>query len=298
MTVTWRDVARKDFEDVVRSKLLWGITVGFVGLLVFFLIVGVASGNNDDADMSDLLAGIAQFAGFFVPLIALIAGYMAIVGERTSGSLRVLLSYPFSRTDVVTGKVVGRAAAVTVAILAGFVAMTALGVPLTGELPILEIAGVALFTTLLAITFSTLAVGVSAALATRGRALALAVGIFFLLFVMWEAVAVGVYLAVTGDRPGLVSEPWYFAIHQANPITAFRLAVGEITGSYVSPMVQLGLEDINYGEVEPADLETQSRVEGSLPFYLQPWFSVVSFLIWAAVPLAVGYRRFARADLE
>lgn len=298
MSVTWRDVARKDFEDVVRSKLLWGITLGFVGLLTFFLVVGWASGNNDDAGMSELLSGLAQFATFFVPLIALIAGYMAIVGERSSGSLRVLLSYPFSRTDVVTGKVVGRACAVTVAILAGFVVMTALGVPLTGQLPIVEIAGVVLFTTLLAITFSTLAVGVSAATATRGRALAVAVGVFFLLLVMWEAVAVGVYLAVTGDRPGLVAEPWYFAIHQANPINAFRIAVGEITGSHVFPLVQLGLEDINYGEVEPADLETQSRVEGSLPFYLQPWFSVVSFLLWAAVPLAIGYRRFDAADLE
>ncbi|WP_254863640.1 ABC transporter permease [Halovivax gelatinilyticus] len=298
MSLTWRDVARKDFENVVRSKLLWALTAGFVGLLAFFLVVGYVSGDADEGSMTEILAGMGQFSIFFIPLIALIAGYMAVVGERQSGSLRVLLSYPFSRSDVLVGKVVGRSVVVAAAILAGFLVVTALGVPLAGDFPALTLALVTLLTVLLGVTFTAVAVGVSAATKTRGTALAWVVGIFFLLLVMWEAVAVGLYYLVHGTRPGLQAEPWYFLLQQANPLEAFRIALGEITDSYVWPMVQLGLEDVPMGEIDPEALQTESRVEGSLPFYLQPWFSVLSFLVWMAVPLLIGYRRFRAADLE
>ncbi|GAB3688644.1 hypothetical protein GCM10028857_23050 [Salinarchaeum chitinilyticum] len=298
MTVSWRDVARKDFEDVVRSKLLWGITLGFVGLLTFFLIVGWLSGDTDDATMTDLLSGMAQFVAFFVPLIALIAGYMAIVGERRSGSLRVLLSYPFSRSEIVTGKAVGRSVAVAATILFGFLVVTVLGVPMTGDVAVVDLVLVAGFTIMLGVTFTALAVGISAATSSRGRALAWAVGLFFLMLVMWEALAVGIYYLVEGTRPGLEAEAWYFALYQANPLESYRIAIGAITDSYVWPFVQLGLEDVSYADASASDLRTSARVEGSEPFYLQPWFSIVTFLGWTLVPLAIGYRRFSAADLE
>jgi ABC-2 type transport system permease protein len=36
---------------------------------------------------------------------------------------------------------------------------------------------------------------------------------------------------------------------------------------------------------------------GPVPFYLTGWASVVVLLAWLVVPLALGYRSFARADL-
>lgn len=298
MTVDWRDVARKDFEDVLRSKLLWALTGGFVALLAFFMVVGYAQGDVDDASMTDLLSGMGQFVIFFIPLIALIAGFMAIVGERQSGSLRVLLSYPFSRSDVITGKVVGRSAVVAVAILAGFVFVLLLGIPLTGDFAPITVLLVASITVFLGVTFTAMAVGISAATSSRGTALAWVVGVFFFLLVMWEAVAVGLYYLVTGSRPGLQVEAWYLAVQQLNPLEGYRIAVSELTDSYVWPMVQLGLEDIPFGEADPEQLRPEGRVDGNLPFYVSPWFSVLMFLGWIAIPLAIGYRRFNAADLE
>jgi len=298
MSVTWRDVARKDFEDVVRSKLLWGITIGFVGLLTLFLVVGWVSGGTNDSTMTDLLSGMAQFVVFFVPLIALVAGYMAIVGERRSGSLRVLLSYPFSRSDVVFGKAIGRSVVVAAAICFGFLVVTLLGVPMTGDLAIVDLVLVAGFTVMLGVTFTALAVGISAATSSRGIALAWAVGLFFLMLVLWEALAVGIYYLIEGTRPGLEAEAWYFALYQANPLESYRIAIGAVTDSFVWPFVQLGLEDLSYAETGPGDLQTSARVEGEVPFYLRPWFSAVTFLAWTVIPLAIGYRRFENADLE
>jgi len=42
MTVTWRDIARKDFEDVVRSKLLWGSLSDSLVSLYFSLSSGTS----------------------------------------------------------------------------------------------------------------------------------------------------------------------------------------------------------------------------------------------------------------
>lgn len=298
MTLTWRDVARKDFEDVVRSKLLWGLTAGFVGLLLFFTVVGYVSGDTDEASMSELLSGMGQLVVFFIPLIALIAGFMAIVGERQSGSLRVLLSYPFSRRDIVTGKVVGRSIVVALAILVGFLVVTLTGIVLLGELAVVDLVLVTALTIALGVTFTAIAVGISAATSSRGTALAWVVGLFFLFLVLWEAMAVALYYVVNGTRPGLIVDPWYLGIAQFNPLEGYRIAVGAVTDSFVWPMVQLGLEDIDWTEVSAEDRLAENRVEGSTPFYLSPWVSVLSFAAWVAVALAVGYRRFQATDLD
>ena len=248
--------------------------------------------------ISDDYARLGLFVLFFIPLIALVAGYMSVVGERQSGSLRVLMSYPFSRSDVLTGKVVGRSVVVGLTILFGFVVITVLGVPLTADFAPVDLLLVALLTVLLGVTFTAIAVAISASTASRGTALAWVIGIFFFLLVMWEALAVGIYYLVEGSRPGLVVEPWYFALYQLNPIESYRIAIGQVTDSFVWPMVQLGLEDIDWAQASAVDLRAEARVEGSAPFYLSPWFSVLTSLAWIAVPLAIGYRRFTSADLD
>jgi len=297
MSVTWRDVARKDFEDAVKSKLLWGLMAGFVGLLGLLTIVGYV-GGGDDVDMVEGMANSGQLISFFVPLLALIAGYMAIVGERESGSLRVLMAYPFSRGDVVAGKFAGRTAVVVTATLVGLGVLAVLNIALAGTLPAVELAAFLALTLVLAVTFTGVAVGISSMTATRGRALALVVVVFFLLLVLWEPIAVGIYYLVNGTRPGLEVESWYLFIYQANPIGAYRFALAETLDSYVWPLVQFGLEDISFTEVEPDDRLLDSRTGGDIPFYLQPWFSVVTFLVWTVAPIAIGYRRFRSADLD
>lgn len=297
MSVTWADVARKDFEDAVRSRLLWGLTVAFVALVGFFLIVAFVAQGGEDADALGALSFVGQWSLFFVPLLALIAGYMAVVGERQSGSIRVLMSYPFSRGAVVAGKLVGRSVVIAVTVLFGFAVASGLALALTGSIPILELIQIVGLTVLLGTTFTALAVGISAATSRRGTAMALAISIFFLLFVLWEAVAVGLYYLANGTRPGLSVEAWYMFVYQANPMHAYRMALTSIVDSYVFPIVQLGLEDVQTAEATGEQMRAGERVEGSMPFYLQPWFALVTYLVWAALPAAIGYRRFQSSDI-
>lgn len=295
MSVTWKAVARKDFEDAVRSRLLWGLTGAFVGLLGIFLGVIVAT-EGGDIDPLEVFTFLGSWSQFFVPLIALIVGYMAIVGERRSGSLRMLMGYPFSRRAIVAGKLVGRTGVIALTIVIGFSVMTGIAIAFFGLPPIPDAAAIVLMTVGLGLTFTAIAVGISAGTSTRGRAMALAVGTFFVLFVLWEAIAVAIYYGMNGARPGLMVDAWYLFVRQLNPIEAFRMTLTAIAGDFVWPIVNLGLEDIPM-ETHANDRMASERIAGDRPFYLHPAMSGVVFLAWIIVPILLGYSRFKRSDL-
>jgi ABC-2 type transport system permease protein len=86
MTVTWSDIARKDFEDAVRSKMLWGISAVFVAFLALSLLSAEQLfPDRVTVDARTALAGVAMLAQLFIPGVALVAGYLSVVGERRSG---------------------------------------------------------------------------------------------------------------------------------------------------------------------------------------------------------------------
>lgn len=297
MTATWADVARKDFEDAVRSKMLWGISSVFVAFLVMSLLSAEQLfPDTVTVDASMALAGVAMLAQLFVPGVALVAGYLSVVGERRSGSLRVLLSYPFSRSDVVAGKLVGRALVTGTALTVGFAVATVLVVVLYGTPDLASFAGFVAAGALVGLTFTGLAVGGSAAAATRGRAMALTVGSFVGMVFFWKPVVVGLYYAVTGSLPGIKAEPWYFFLQRLNPLEAYRVLAGAALDRPVSEVPKFPLEDVP-ATVSPERLELANRIAGEIPFYLADRFSVVVLLAWGLAPAVAGYWWFENADL-
>ena len=298
MTSTWRQVAHKDFADAVRSKMIWGIMGVFVLFMVVLLLVAEAAFPDEiEVTVDVALAFVAELSQLFVPLIALIAAYMAIVGERRSGSLRVLLSYPFSRSDVVLGKLIGRGLVIGVALFAGLVVTAAVAVVLYGVPEFGTLVGLFGSVLLFGLAFAGIGVGVSAATATRGKAMAAVLGLYILFLMFWETIVGALYYAVEGSLPGMEVEPWYFLLLRLSPIEAFRALADGVFDDTVNPMIYLGVNDI------PADVEfhehfdTSARVAGEMPFYLDSWVLVLILLAWGLVPAAVGYLRFRDADL-
>lgn len=297
MTVTWTDIARKDFEDAVRSKLLWGLIAVFVAFLVMSLLT--AEELFPDAvtvDAAKALSGVAMLAQLFVPGIALAVGYMSVVGERRSGSLRVLFSYPFSRFDVVAGKLAGRALVTVTALLVGFAVASVLVVVLYGAPGAVTFLGFVATGVLVGLSFAGLAVGGSAAASTRGRAMALTIGSFVGMVFFWKPVVVGLHYAVNRSLPGVEVAAWYLFLKRLNPLEAYRVLVGSVLDEPVDPVPNLPLEDIP--ETARIDgLELATRISGEVPFYLQDWFSAVVLVAWGIVPVVLGYWSFERSDL-
>lgn len=298
MTTTWRQVARKDFADAVRSKMVWGTTgifVFFMGLLLAIAPATFPVEGEIDAEMA--LAFVAETVQLFVPVVALIVAYMAIVGERRSGSLRILLSYPFSRFDVVAGKFVGRTLVIGTALSIALVVTLAVAAAIYGTPGAGTIIGMIVAVLLFGLAFTGLGVGVSAATSTRGKAMAGVLGVYLVCLMFWEAIVAGIYYVVTGSLPGLEVEAWYFLLLRLNPIEAFRVLVDGVLEPATNRAFAIPVEDIPQ-DATPEQLELANRVIGELPFYLSDWTLIVILLAWGLLPIVIGYWQFARTDLN
>jgi ABC-2 type transport system permease protein len=265
--VSVRTVARKDVADAGRSRALWAVT-GVVVLLTAGLtaLIGM-SGSPPAADVFGLAI---QLGTATLPLVALVLAKGAITGERESGSMRVLLSLPPSRRDVLVGKVLGRTALMLVATLVSAVATSVvvftllsggleLVAPLVGSLGLMGVAFVAV------------GVGISAAASTDGRATAGAVAVYVFLVALWPMVQTG--LRAGAVELGLMeagSQPAWLEVVKLLPPN--RAAKGLYDG-------------VTVGQPLAAD-----------PF-VSAWFPALLLLGWLVVPVAVGYRQFRRADI-
>ncbi|GAB7018889.1 ABC transporter permease subunit [Halostagnicola bangensis] len=293
MTSHIATVARKDFADAGRSKLLWGIVGLFVGIVVIGYVAIWAT--LDDVVASEALGFLNFPIQVVLPVAALIVGYMAVVGERQSGSIKLLLGLPPNRIDIVLGKLLGRIGVVVVAIVIAFVVAFVLSLVLFRSVPFTDWLAFGALTVLFGITFVGMAVGVSASVSSRGRSMAIVVGIYMVFVALWELLTAGTYYLIYDEGPPLEVETWYLLIDQFNPIFAYTNFANSLVDGGIFPFqFQYGLESTEAYQLTPAERYAGS---GDAPFFLQEWFGIVVLLFWLVAPVAIGYYRFQRAEL-
>lgn len=309
--MTWQAVAHKDFQDAVRSRWLWGLSIFFVAFIGgvpavifgFYAPEGLSSADLFGAAGGIPLLGISlSFSGilaFVIAFIALVTSHGAVIDERDSGTLKLLLSLPHSRLDVVLGKFAGRSAVVVLPTLAGFlVAVVGLYATSTTVEVTTLFPQVAL-TVLVATVFVSLGVGISASAESNRQATLTVFGLYFLLAFLWSLVAQGFPALVNAALrriPGLeplggaaVAEFRLF-VKYLNPLRAYETLVSQL---YVGNVAQARLVKAGLRE----QLVLQEVFADSVPFYFQGWFVLGVLLLWIAVPVALGYRAFQSLDL-
>ena len=279
--MTTLDIARKDFLDVRRAKMVWFVC-GVYGLILTAMFYwGRNPSFTEASQYEEALGGIAFFGALLIPLVALVAAYLAIAGERESGSVKYLLSVAGNRRDVLFGKFLSRTAVVMGAVVAGF----AWGIVLAliwYDPP--EMADVELFVGVLALTllyvavFCAVAVGISAMTTSRSQAMGGAIG-FYMVTVVFSLVGFGV--ANLFD--------WVFNSQLGLGISDNVIS---LLASVTAPTIAF-LESLSL--VFP---ETNPEVDtGDTVWYLEGEMMIVVLLAWIVVPLAIGYWRFERADI-
>jgi ABC-2 type transport system permease protein len=284
-------VARKDFEDAVKSRMLWSL----IGVLVAIvaLIYAAIWFNVDNPEALDIVGPASAIMQLLVPLVALIAGYLSIVGERRSGSIKVLLSLPPTRRDVVFGKLLGRAGVVASAVLAAFLALVVLSLVVFQALPLADFLGITGASILTGLAFVGIAVGISAMVSSRGTAMAGVVGFYMLCLLFWDLLTAGIHRIVAGELPGGPGdqfEAWYVFLQWLNPIEAYAVLTDAVLGE------SFGAFTISL--FAPQDVSATGRVvAGEVPAYLQDPAAVPILLGWFLLPVVLGYLRFRRADL-
>ena len=114
-------IAAKEFRDRMRNR--WVLAVALV-FTVFSLVIayfgGAQQGSVGFRSIEFTIASLVSLVIYLIPLIALLLGFDAIVGERERGSLDLLLALPITRLELLLGKYLGLAAALTLSTLAGF----------------------------------------------------------------------------------------------------------------------------------------------------------------------------------
>ncbi|WP_115864928.1 ABC transporter permease subunit [Halorussus litoreus] len=271
-------VVRKDFRDVRRAKLLWFVGGIYTLFAVLFFYVG---STNENPDVLVQLWNMSGLAILFIPLVALVAAYLAIAGERESGSIKYLLSIPNRRSDVVFGKFLSRAALVCGAIVLAFGAGAVLTAALYPALEFATFTRVVALVLYFALAYVAVAVGISAMTATRSRSMAGAIGYFFVFNVLWiqgsAFSVVGALRFVFEDTLGIeLAQNTELFVQSLSPATAYLQSL------------RLAFPD-GYRDIPPADPST--------PFYLQPEFMLVILAAWIVLPLLAGFLSFRRADI-
>lgn len=275
-------IAKKDFRDAMRSRVLIALIVLFALFTVggAYISTQIAGLLGDAGDQPlDILFALQTPASFLIPIIGLMVGYKAIAGERETGSLKFLLGLPHSRRDVVLGKVLGRTGVVTVAIGIGFAVGIVAIFGFTGSFSLVEYLAFTLVTILLGLTFVSIAVGISAATGSTTRAAVGIVSLIGLFWLLWGFIGQLLLYLITGS---IVPEPpvpdWYLLYTVIPPGGGYGLA----TGAVLPTDGQFGVGMLAGDDV---------------PFFAEPWFGFVILAVWIVVPLALGYWRFSRVDL-
>lgn len=274
--MSFRAIAKKDIQDSIRSRLLWGVIVTFF-LLVFVLSWLVI---DSSAQSFEAAAGLSFILGilFFVPMAGLMISVKSIIRERETGSINILLSLPHSRAEMVAGKFVGRTAVLSVAIVVGFLPSLLFAATQVEGFPGYEILSFLVATVFFGVLFVGIGVGFSALVNSETQATIGSVIIFFLLY-LWPFIIENLGV----DLPAFVSRFWLFTLFFDMWFTllTFRDEASP-TGSTIADAEEFAL-DVTAGT--------------SADIHMQLWFAFVILAIWVAVPLAIGTFRFVRMDL-
>lgn len=270
-------VAGEELLLAVRSR--W--TLIFAGVFAL-LAAGVAasgyvlSGGSGLQDLARTSASLVQLVVLVVPLAALLMGVLAIAPERSTSEL--LFAQPVSRRAILLGRVAGLFVALSAAEALGFGVAGLLVFARAGDEGAGGFAQLVGFALLLTAIFLSLAALIASGATGRRRGRALAVAL-----VVWFAAVVLVDLGALGVASLLPSGPASRVLVAAvlvNPAAAVRTgALLGIEGTAAFGAGSLALLRATHGPLGAA-----AAVASSIA-------------LWIVVPLAWADRRLARVDL-
>ena len=296
--MSWQAVARKDFQDSIRSWTVLALSALFVVLFTvpaYFLaqqVGGMFAAETGEQLTSDaFISLLSSVIAFFIPIVAIALAYAAVAGERDSGTMKLLLSLPHSRRDVIVGKFLGRSAVIVLPILLGFTTAAVVFLATPVSLEIGNYVGFALLSALLGVVFVGLAVGISAAANSQRQSMLGNVGIYVLFTLFWGRFAEGL-MSLIEEYTDIGTETLVeiqLATLLLNPTESYQslaaiLWTSDALGARLSVFGGLAAQAYA-GLLDP------------LPAYFSNAAVAVAFLVWLVVPPALGYLVFRETDL-
>ncbi|ATQ78990.1 hypothetical protein CR152_19540 [Massilia violaceinigra] len=215
-----RVIAAKEFRDRIRNR--WVVAVAVIFALFALAIAYFGASQQGEVGFRSIdvtVASLVSLVIYLVPLIALILGYDAIVGERERGSLELMLSMPITRFEILLGKYCGLAAALASSTVLGFGAGL---LPLAAELTVRDgyhYAGFVGSAILMGMAFLSISMLVSVLALDRVRASGVAIGLWFFFVLIFDLLLMGALVL----SQGRLGSNTFAALLMLNPADVFRL---------------------------------------------------------------------------
>lgn len=261
-------IAQKEFWDRIRNRWVLAVTAIFM----FFALVIAYFGSSQQgvvgfSSIELTIASLVSLAIYLVPLIALILGYDAIIGERERGSLDLLLALPVTRLELLLGKYIGLSAALTFSIIAGF---GLVGMFLSYQISLgslVQYAGFILSTILMGMAFLSLSFLISVLASNKTIASGTAIALWFFYVLIYDLILLGIMVVTEGQVGG----DFFPLLLLFNPADIFRI--------------------LNIFNLE--QVKTLYGLATVFPDALaNPWALGSAMLFWIVAPLGLAYWRF------
>jgi ABC-type transport system involved in multi-copper enzyme maturation permease subunit len=275
-------IIRGDIGRALKNWVVQGVVVLFVLIVVpvIWTTVRLSTKGTNVGLVSDSLKH-----AFFLPVLVLgtAVGYQSVVGERESNTVRFVLGLPGTRRDLVVGKLVARVGIVAGTILAVLVLAEGIVLVRLGSPHLLSFLVGAGWVLLVGVIWTTFVVGVSSAMASSYRALAVILGVYLLFSIdngLWGAVVRPLMgLGFTGQ----FSSPTVAHVRNRLGPVWFQVLDG------LNPFVAL------QRVLHPLQAATGSKPPTiTLPLLL---YSAAIIVMFVGCTFYVGYRRFERTDI-
>ncbi|PKO62912.1 MAG: hypothetical protein CVU24_01715 [Betaproteobacteria bacterium HGW-Betaproteobacteria-18] len=261
-------LSAKEFRDRLRNR--WVLAVALV-FTVFSLVItyfgGAQQGQLGLRSIEFTITSLVSLVIYLIPLIALLLGFDAVVGERERGSLDLLLALPITRLELLLGKYLGLAAALTLSTLVGFTLVALLLFRQFSWPGLYHYLGFMVSSVLLGLAFLSLAVLMSVLARERTRASGLAIALWFFFVLVFDLLLLGGLVATGGTYGGDA----FAYLLLLNPADVFRI--------------------LNIFSLE--DVRTLYGLTSIVPPALaQPWLMGAVMLGWIVLPLGLANWRF------
>jgi len=268
-------VAKKEIMDNIRNKWIIILTIIFAALTLVTSYFGsiFSTGWQDLAITIGLMMSLVQL---LIPIIALILGYAAIIGEIERGSMSALLSQPFTRLEILIGKFVGLGSILAITIFVGF---GIAGIVIALNVPDVDFIQYLIFiaaTILIGLVFLSIAIFFSTVFKKRTAAIGGAIFLWFLFNMILPIVFVGILTASTGFENLMTGEipTWYYVMSLINPLSIYSI------------FTTLALDIVAQGELITV-----------YPDFFSSELMIILLVVWIVVFQLLAYWRFSKKDI-
>jgi len=308
-------IAQKEFADIIWSPR-------FIVILGVLMVAVLASGYQAGQLMAQfaekgdfigvgmtlnpLMMGFASFThviGSTGTLVAIILGFEAIVKERKSGSLNVLMTHPVYRDNVITGKLLGMMAALALVIIMAVavpvgIMLIVSGITVNPE----EFSRIIIYVVLVFLLLLTyLALGITTSIFSKesSNSLVYSIAVWVVLGTLLLEISFMAASIITDQTMYSMEGPEdsekYFAvahqITQLSPLTHFReLISGSLQGS-------VAVYDVESGST----MTTMTGIfdmSHTLGYWIkQYWMNLAVLIVSPMILLIISFVAFLRQDI-